>query len=55
MAIKNIMHLNRADLKLAAYKFKHLTLQTMLLALCSASSVYWLIFKTPIKWLRVTT
>ncbi len=33
MAIKNIMHLNRADLKLAAYKFKHLTLQTMLLVL----------------------
>ena len=30
MEIKNIMHLNRADLKLAAYKFKHLTLQATL-------------------------
>ena len=33
MAIKNITHLNRADFKLAAYKFKRLTLQTMLLVL----------------------
>ena len=33
MAIKNTTHLNRADFKLAAFKFKHLTLQTMLLIL----------------------
>lgn len=33
MAIKNIMHLNQVDLQLAAYKFKHLTLQIILLVL----------------------